>query len=219
MGHPISPPVCAAAAREHPDRASHRTACAALSAVLVLVMLVPSCRRRENAPASPPPAMDAHYDVKFLDTMDLHHRHAIGIWELVAERAEHPELRLYAAKVITEQKREIMLMDLWRNRWWSEVPRPLYHRDEATEITSDLRAARGARFDAAFLSMMIPHHQRAAAMASDAVRNATMPEVRQLAEIIVNQQEEEVSIMSAWQKSWFLGSSSKMPMDSRGERR
>lgn len=190
------------------DGNPNRTASAALVAALMLTLLVPSCRRRESAPApaAPPPVtMDAHYDVKFLDMMAHHHRHAIEIWELVAERASHPELRQYADKAIAEQKREIVLMDIWRDRWWKSVPRPPYHGDEAPELTSQLKAARGATFDEAFLAMMIPHHQRAAAMARDAVQNAEMPEVRELAQIIVNQQEEEVAIMSGWQKAWFPG--------------
>lgn len=186
----------------------HRTASSALFAALVLMLLAPSCRKRETAPPpAVPPAVttDPNYDVKFLDMMAHHHRHAIEIWELVGERAERPELRQYAEKAIAEQKREIVLMDIWRDRWWKSVPRPPYHGDEAPELTAQLKAARGATFDEAFLAMMIPHHQRAAAMARDAVQNAEMPEVRELAQIIVNQQEEEVAIMSGWQKAWFPG--------------
>lgn len=192
-----------------------RTASAVVFAACVLMLLVPSCRKRETAPApaAPPPVTtDAHYDVKFLDMMAHHHRHAIEIWELVAERASHPELRQYADKAIAEQKREIVLMDIWRDRWWKSVPRPPYHGDQAPELTARLKAARGGTFDEAFLAMMIPHHQRAAAMARDAAQNGEMPEVRELAQIIVNQQEEEVAIMSGWQKAWFPGSS-------QGERR
>ena len=177
-----------------------------LVAASLLAMLTASCRRDEPAPvrsAPPPVTTDANYDVKFLDTMAHHHAHAIEIWELAAERAVHPELRQYAEKAIAEQKREIVLIDIWRDRWWKNVPRIPGHQDEAPEMTSHLKAERGATLDAAFLAMMIPHHQRAAVMAADAVRNAEMPEVRELAQIIVNQQEDEVAIMSGWQKAWF----------------
>lgn len=191
------------------DRA-RRTTSVALCAVLVIVITAASCRRRESAPPAqaapaPPVTIDPNYDVKFLDTMIHHHGHAIEMWELVAGRAAHPELLEYAQKAIAEQKREIMLMDRWRNRWWKDVPRPPEHQDAAPEMTGHLKGARGEAFDAAFLAMMIPHHQRAAAMARDAVQNAEMPEVRELAQIIVNQQEEEVAIMSGWQKRWFPG--------------
>lgn len=187
-----------------------RTTSVALCVILVVVITAASCRRRESAlPAqtAPSPPVDPNYDIKFLDTMIHHHGHAIEMWELVGGRAAHRELQQYAEKAIAEQKREIMLMDRWRDRWWKEVPRPPAHEDAAPEMTSHLKAARGEAFDAAFLATMIPHHQRAAAMAGDAVLNAEMPEVRELAQIIVNQQEEEVAIMSGWQKAWVPGSS------------
>lgn len=197
-----------------------------LVAASLLAMLTASCRRDEPAPvrsAPPPVTTDANYDVKFLDTMAHHHGHAIKIWELAAERAVHPELRQYAERAIAEQKREIVLIDIWRDRWWKNVPRIPGHQDEAPEMTSHLKAARGPTFDAVFLAMMIPHHQRAAAMAGDAVRNAEMPEVRELAQIIVNQQEDEVAIMSGWQKAWFPESSDDAvggaSTDRGGERR
>lgn len=88
-----------------------------LFAALTLVILALSCGRQETAPATPALATattDGDYDLKFLATMVHHHRHAIEIWQLVAERAGHPELRRYADKAIAEQNREIVLMDMWR---------------------------------------------------------------------------------------------------------
>lgn len=204
---------------EHRDRLQARVA---LCAALTLVMFAAACRRTERMPEQPAASAsvttDPHFDVKFLDTMIHHHGHAIEMWELVRERAQIAELQQYAEKAIAEQKREIVLMDIWRDRWWKDVPRPPDHDDAAPEITAQVKAARGEAFDEAFLAMMIPHHQRAAKMAADAVANAEMPEVRELAQIIVNQQEEEVAIMSGWQKAWFSAGSSGPSADRRGDR-
>jgi len=63
--------------------------------------------------------------------------------------------------------------------------------------------ASGAAFDEAFLAMMIPHHQRAAAMARNVAATGELPEIRKLAQIIVDQQDDEVNSMEAWQQAWF----------------
>jgi uncharacterized protein (DUF305 family) len=56
--------------------------------------------------------------------------------------------------------------------------------------------------DAAFASGMIPHHQQAVVMADWAVKRASDPKVKALAERITGAQGPEIKTMTAWLKAW-----------------
>jgi uncharacterized protein (DUF305 family)/uncharacterized cupredoxin-like copper-binding protein len=58
-------------------------------------------------------------------------------------------------------------------------------------------------FDEAFLRMMIPHHQSAVAMAQVALDRATHPEIKQLAQGIVDSQQREIAQMQEWRTAWY----------------
>jgi uncharacterized protein (DUF305 family) len=61
----------------------------------------------------------------------------------------------------------------------------------------------GPESDRLFIQEMIPHHQGAVEMATIAWGQAEHPEVKQLAEAIVNAQNEEVEQMARWYRAWF----------------
>jgi uncharacterized protein (DUF305 family) len=58
-------------------------------------------------------------------------------------------------------------------------------------------------FDQAFIQMMIPHHQSAVMMAQVALQRATHPELKQLAQAIVDAQEREIGEMEEWLAAWY----------------
>lgn len=64
-----------------------------------------------------------------------------------------------------------------------------------------LEGKTGDAFDAAFLQMMIPHHQSAVDMAKLAT-NAKHGEVRELARDILGNQQHEIDAMRQWQRDW-----------------
>lgn len=57
--------------------------------------------------------------------------------------------------------------------------------------------------DAHFIEQMIPHHEDAITMAKLAQTKAQKPEVKQLAENIINSQSKEINQMKEWYKEWF----------------
>ena len=151
-------------------------------------------------------APSAQNDLKFLDTMTAHHEQAVLLWQNAATRATHPELRDFAIKAVEEQRREMFLMHSWRDRWFAGAAPSGSPADEGTaegRMTMPPDTASDSAFDEAFLAMMVPHHQRAAAMARYAAANSELPEIRKLAQIIVDQQDDEVKAMEAWQHAWF----------------
>jgi len=131
-----------------------------------------ACRRKPEsvvaAPTTPShSASSPSSDLKFLDTMTAHHEQAVVLWQQAATRAVHRELRIFAAKAVEEQRREMFLMHSWRDRWFAGAPPSRSSAESMAEgrMTMPPDTASGATFDEAFLAMMIPHHQRAAAMA------------------------------------------------------
>ncbi len=57
--------------------------------------------------------------------------------------------------------------------------------------------------DAHFIEQMIPHHEDAITMAKLAQTKAQHPEVKQLADNIIESQGKEINQMKEWYKNWF----------------
>ena len=57
--------------------------------------------------------------------------------------------------------------------------------------------------DQHFIEQMIPHHEDAVAMANVALERSTRPEIRSLANGIIEAQEREISKMREWYREWF----------------
>jgi uncharacterized protein (DUF305 family) len=66
--------------------------------------------------------------------------------------------------------------------------------------------------EAAFLAMMIPHHAMALDMGRAELENGDDPEVRALAETIIDEQRTEIAQMRNWYLEWFGEAPPVMPM-------
>jgi uncharacterized protein (DUF305 family) len=76
-------------------------------------------------------------------------------------------------------------------------------------------SADGQPYDAVFIDGMIVHHEGAIIMANQALEQAERPEIRRLAEAILDAQEGEINQMLAWRTMWYpeLAQTSGMDMD------
>ena len=72
-----------------------------------------------------------------------------------------------------------------------------------------------APYDAQFIDSMIEHHQGAIDMANQALKEATKPELKTLAQNIVTAQQAEIKQMQEWRKAWYpsLAPTEGMGMD------
>lgn len=57
-------------------------------------------------------------------------------------------------------------------------------------------------FDLAFIDAMIPHHQSAIMMAQVALDRAQHPEIKSLAQAIIDAQQREIARMQTWRTAW-----------------
>ena len=207
-----------------------------LPAALLLLtagLAVGACRN--DAPGDPPRnaadtmqmgamhdmmARGAYSDARFLREMTVHHRMALDMAAMAPAMAASADLKAMAAKMNTDQTREIAEMERLLATM-GEAPDTsagamsgmdhgamngggmdhgamsggaMNHDMMGMPMTMDeLRAARP--FDRAFLVSMIGHHASAVTMAAEAQARSTSADVLRLARGIVTAQAEEMGRM------------------------
>jgi uncharacterized protein (DUF305 family) len=70
----------------------------------------------------------------------------------------------------------------------------------------------GNAFDRQFIEMMVPHHESALEMAKIAQERGEHPEIKQMADDIINVQAAEIDQMLNWLEAWY-GTRETPPMD------
>jgi uncharacterized protein (DUF305 family) len=144
-------------------------------------------------------------DVTFAKGMIPHHAQAITMAEMATSQAASGEVKNLASAIKSAQGPEIEQLSAWLRGWGEPVPdtgagHHMADGDMAgTMMTeqemADLSAARGSRFDAVWLQMMIKHHEGAITMAKTEVSEGTNPEAKKLAQDIITAQAAEITTM------------------------
>ncbi len=157
---------------------------------------------------SAPNAAKEPFDLQFLDTMSAHHKSAIDMANIALTKANHPELKIFAEKIISDQTEEIAQMKQWREQWFAEKPSVL--NPEMSGMSGSMKGMNmkafddlsGNRFDLEFIEQMTAHHKGAVIMAKEALAKAEHQEIKAMAQGIINAQEAEIQQMQAWQTAW-----------------
>jgi uncharacterized protein (DUF305 family) len=143
-------------------------------------------------------------DVTFAQSMIPHHRQAVEMAQLAADRAEDPRVLDLASRIEGAQDPEIAEMTGWLEDWDEDVPDEGGHDDMSgmsgmmsSEDMDALEAASGAEFDEMFLTMMIEHHRGAVEMANTELDDGESDDAIALAQKIIDAQEAEISEMEA----------------------
>ncbi|WP_190240829.1 DUF305 domain-containing protein [Nostoc sp. 'Peltigera membranacea cyanobiont' 210A] len=159
---------------------------------------------------------DANYDLRFIDAMIPHHQGAVEMANVAQEKSKRPEIKKLASEIISSQDKEIAQLKQWRTAWYPSasstpvaydaktgktVPMP-HQQMQGMMMNMDLGAA-DADFDLRFINAMIPHHESAITMAQDAVSKSKRPEIKKLAQSIIDSQQAEINQMKQWRKTWY----------------
>lgn len=148
-------------------------------------------------------------DAMFIEQMIPHHDDAIAMSEVALDNAEHPEIRGLAEEIIDAQSDENERMREWYQEWFgNEVP-----EDGSTDMMDWMMGgevdmdefAQAEPFDKAFIEQMVPHHRMAIMMARMLRSQSREPEMRQLADDIIESQNEQIEQMQAWYQEWYGG--------------
>ncbi len=167
-------------------------------------------------PSPSSPGMGMMGDQHFITMMIPHHEDAIAMANMALTRAEHPEIKQLAKNIKTSQSQEIEQMRAWYKKWYgTDVPKVdgnnigggMMHggkRGMMGNMRTDLAALSKAKnFDQAFIEEMIPHHQMAVMMSQHLLSNAVHPEMKQLAQAIIQAQTKEINEMQGWYQQWY----------------
>lgn len=159
-----------------------------------------------TSPAEPGRASGA--DAMFIEQMIPHHDDAIAMAELAADEAEHGELRELAADIARNQSEENERMRGWYEDWFGgEVPEggvgtgmggPMMGGQTDLDELADAEP-----FDRVFIEQMIPHHRMGIMMAQMIRSRTAKPELRELADDIIESQSEEIDRMLEWYAEWY----------------
>jgi uncharacterized protein (DUF305 family) len=155
-------------------------------------------------------------DTHFIEQMIPHHEDAITMAKIAKERAQKPEIKQLADAIITSQGQEIDQMKAWYQDWYGkEVPSGrdvmgehgmmqggTMHMGMMGNETDMTRLETASDFDKAFIEEMIPHHQMAVMMASMLKSQTQRPEMKELADDIINAQTKEIEEMRQWYQDW-----------------
>ncbi|MDX2244008.1 MAG: DUF305 domain-containing protein [Leptolyngbyaceae cyanobacterium bins.302] len=78
-----------------------------------------------------------------------------------------------------------------------QAPRP------TTSAQMQPGMSRSNEVDKSFIEMMVPHHQSANEMAEIALKRAKNPQVKRLAQSIIDDQTKEIKQMQTWYQQWY----------------
>jgi len=153
-------------------------------------------------------AASAPYDLQFIDTMTEHHQSAIDMAKMAEMNAQHAEVKSLARGIVAAQQKEISQMKSWRDQWYAGKP-PAMNMEmpgmmdamKGMDMTK-MKAVSGNAFDLMFIDKMTQHHQGAVTMAREALTKAEHPEIKKLAQQIIDAQEKEIAQMNKWKAAW-----------------
>ena len=148
-------------------------------------------------------------DVSFATDMIQHHRQAVEMADLAADRASSQEVKDLATKTKGAQDPEIKTMSGWLTSWGEEVPADMSGMEGhdmgdmssmpgmmSSEDMGKLEKASGAEFDKMFLEMMIKHHEGAVEMAETQKADGKYGPAVKLADDVITAQTAEIEQMN-----------------------
>lgn len=182
---------------------------AAIAALLVLAIgsfALAACGDDDTSTSSDAEATDG----AFITEMIPHHESAIEMAKIAQKQADHPEIKQLADDIVAAQDGEIDDMNTMHERMFGGPAMGADHGDlglddhmMGMDSTSMDSLAKAEPFDETFIDEMIPHHQGAIRMAQVELADGQDPEVRNLAQAIIDAQSQEIEQMNQWREQWY----------------
>jgi len=85
----------------------------------------------------------------------------------------------------------------------SAMPSGMDHGSMSSGSMNMSLGPKNESFDLLFIDGMTPHHTGAIVMAQEALAKSQRPEIKQLAQSIIEAQQKEISQMKQWRQAWY----------------
>ncbi|PSB22767.1 DUF305 domain-containing protein [filamentous cyanobacterium CCP1] len=159
---------------------------------------------------------DESFDLRFIDAMIPHHEGAVAMAQEALQKSNRPEIQQLAQAIIDAQEKEISELKEWRTSWYPDAgDEPMMYSAEMGHMmpmTEEMRSsmmmngdlgAADDQFDLRFINAMIPHHQGAIDMAQQALEKSDRAEIKELAQNIIDSQQQEIDQIEQWRRNWY----------------
>lgn len=145
-------------------------------------------------------------DRAFVADMIPHHESAVEMAKLAEERGESGFVTGLAKDIIATQNAEISTMRSIDEQLKDIEVGDLGVADHMKGMDADMAMLEKADpFDKAFIDMMVPHHKGAIEMARVQLDKGENPELKQLAQAIIDAQQREIDQMNGHREEAFGG--------------
>jgi uncharacterized protein (DUF305 family) len=152
-----------------------------------------------SSPASSGSNSSRAGDVMFAQMMIPHHQQAIEMADLaLANSSTSADVKRLAEQIKAAQDPEIQTMNGWLRQWGAPTTATMDHGTGgmmSEEDMTSLKAAKEPEFNRMWLEMMIEHHRGAVTMAQDVLSTTETPDVKRLAQSVVDGQNKEIATM------------------------
>jgi len=141
--------------------------------------------------------MTSDYDFDFAKMMIEHHKGAIDMSEIELTSGTDSKMKTMAQNIITAQKDEILKMEEFiKKHTVVKSNHKMETMDAMDEKMKEMKMT--GNTDKDFAMMMIIHHQIAVTMAEGEVSNGQHPEIKNMAQQMIADQNKEITEFQSW---------------------
>jgi len=166
---------------------------------VVIAVLAAGCATPE---ANQPTASD-ETDVWFMQHMVPHLLQTTSMVDMAHDRITRPELARLADSIDRQGQAHLQQLQGWLHQRGLAPYDPQQDPSSGKETDLERLAKVGrAKFDLAFLKVMISRHRAGIRLAAAEVREGSVPEVRELAQQLLAEHQDQIGKMQAWRRAW-----------------
>jgi uncharacterized protein (DUF305 family) len=158
------------------------------------------------------PTASDQTDVWFAQHMVPHLLQTAAIVDLAQDRSTRPELARLAGTIDRQGQAHLAQLQAWLASRGLAPYDP--QQDPKRRKESDLaRLAQvpEARFELVFLKVMTARHRAGSKLAATEAREGSVPELRQLAQQLLADQQDQIAEMTRWTRAWSKASAGHQP--------
>ena len=145
--------------------------------------------------------MSGNVDVDFVNMMIIHHQGAIDMATSEISAGKNDSIKSLARNIVKDQENEIATMRKWLEK---NKDKKSSSGDNSMKLMESMKSMSDEDMkmtgdtDKDFVMMMIPHHEGAIEMSEVEIKYGTDPEIKKMAQDIIEKQKAEIKQMEEW---------------------